>query len=141
MKRFVICEKESNGKFARMSEYKTRAEATNVLAEIFAHDEDADPQNFKVVEEEYEGVDEFAEFIKNMLNSIKHLGKFSVEFGTVGATHPKRCATVRIIDTFPVWTSVAIGLIQTALDGKANFAISTNPLSGDSEMLITEKKI
>ena len=111
------------------------------MAEIFAHDEDADPQNFKVVEEEYEGVDEFAEFIKNMLNSIKHLGKFSVEFGTVGATHPKRCATVRIIDTFPVWTSVAIGLIQTALDGKANFAISTNPLSGDSEMLITEKRI
>lgn len=51
-KKFIIAERESNGEFARMSEFDTREKATKCLAAIFTHDEDADPQNFKILVED-----------------------------------------------------------------------------------------
>ena len=139
-KRFVICERESNGEFARMSKYATRTEATDVLAKIFKNDADADPQNFKIVEEEFDGEDEFELLIYNVLNRISHLGKFRAEFGTVdGLSHVKKCATLKKIEPFPVWTGTVIKIVMDMVGDKGSVTISAN-MDGEADMLIAEVK-
>lgn len=73
-KKFIIAERESNGKFARMSEYKTRQEATKVLAEIFTNDENADPQNFKILVEEVEVKTKTELLVEELVAKLKTYG-------------------------------------------------------------------
>lgn len=73
-KKFIIAERENNGEFARMSEYKTRQEATKVLAEIFTNDENADPQNFKILVEEVEVKTEAELMVEELVAKLKKYG-------------------------------------------------------------------
>lgn len=137
-KQYCILERESNGKFARMSAYKTREEATNVLSKIFRNDKNADPQDFKIVEEEIEGQTEFDKLMDKLMNRLSHLTtKFIME--PYGTMHDNRqCATLVIDNSPEIWTSTAIRIIMEALDNKATFTISRNPLNDRVDMLIVE---
>lgn len=73
-KKFIIAERESNGKFARMSEYDTREKATKVLAEIFSNDENADPQNFKILVEEVEVKTKTELLVEELVAKLKRYG-------------------------------------------------------------------
>lgn len=73
-KKFIIAERESNGKFARMSEYDTREKATKVLAEIFTNDENADPQNFKILVEEVEVKTKTELLVEELVAKLKRYG-------------------------------------------------------------------
>lgn len=73
-KKFIIAEREDNGKFARMSEYDTREKATKVLAEIFTNDENADPQNFKILVEEVEVKTKTELLVEELVAKLKRYG-------------------------------------------------------------------
>lgn len=136
-KQYCILERESDGKFARMSAYKTREEATNVLSKIFRNDKDADPQDFKIEEEDVVGQTDFDYLMDKVMHRLSHLTtRFIMKPET---THNNRqCATLTINDNMDIWTSTAIRIIMEALDNKATFALSRNPLNDRVEMLIMD---
>lgn len=138
-KQYCILEKESNGKFARVCAYRTRKEATNVLSKIFSNDKDADPQDFKIVEEEIEGQTEFDKAVDNMMRKISHLTtKFVLK--PDGLTHDGlQCARLSIDNSIEIWTSTALRLITEALGDKVRFTISKDPISGKVDMLLIEE--
>lgn len=139
MKKFTILEKESNGKFARMSTYNTRSEATKVLSKIFRNDANADPQNFKIKEEEVESQSEFEQTINELMGRISHFSsKFAVEEITMSSEGRQYATLIMTNDGIDIWTSTALRAIMDCLGDKARFTIAFNPDTGRLEMLIIE---
>lgn len=138
MKKYTILEKESNGKFARMSTHNTRSDAAKVLSNIFRNDANADPQNFKIEEEEVESQSEFEQTIDELMGRISHFpSMFAVEERSM-TSEGKQYATLIMSDGIDIWTSTSLRAIIDCLGDKARFTIAQNPVSGRVEMLIIE---
>lgn len=138
MKQYCILEKMDNGDFARMSAYKTRQEAVDVLSRILANHDDADPQNFKIQKEEIEGQSDFDKLIEKLMQRIAHLPTKFV-LGEKSETYQKdECVKLLINDDINIWTGTALGVILEVLGDKARFSLSKNPANGNIEMLIID---
>ena len=97
-KKFIIAERESNGKFARMGEFDTREGATKCLAAIFTNDEGADPQDFKILVEEVKTKTEL--LVEELIAKLKKYGDEWI------VTQEKDRAT--ICRTCGLWTSAVL---------------------------------
>lgn len=140
MKQFCILEKESNGKFARQSVHSTRQGATSVLSEIFKNDQNADPQNFKIVEETIGSKTKFDKLLDKLMERIDHFASnFTLEAKSM-TSDGRECIRLVIGDGIDVWTGTAIRAIMEVLGNKATFSIALNPASNNVDMLIVEAK-
>lgn len=98
-KKFIIAERKSNGEFARMSKFDTREKATKCLAEIFTHNEDADPQNFKILVEYFE-VNKTELLVEELIAKLRSYGDEWI------VTQEENRATIRRTRT--LWSSAIL---------------------------------
>ena len=138
MKKYTILEKESNGKFARMSNYSTRQEATRVLSKIFSNDPNADPQNFKIEEEEIESESKFDQALDKLMKDIKHFTSGFVLGERSTTCDGNECAKLLIGDGIDIWTSTALRAILNSVENRIRFSIAQSPVTGRIEMLLID---
>lgn len=141
MKQYCIFEKTDNGEFARVSAYSTRQEAARVLSWIFSNNVDADPQNFKIQEEEVEGQTKFDELIERLMQRLMHLPTKFVVDKKSETYQGDECVKLLINDNIDVWSGTALRAIIEVLGDNARFGLSKSPVSGKVEMLIVDNSL
>lgn len=110
-KTYMIQEREG-GEWINCSQYDSRKEALCTISDILSNDEDADPQNFKIVEietlQEFETLKEVADAICNDLSIFANefeVGEICREF-----------IEIEKKEKYPSWSSIELSRTMKVVD-------------------------
>lgn len=133
MKQYRILVRENGDNFARMCAYKTRQEATGFLSRIFNLDKDADPQKYKIQEEEIGEQTDFDKLIDQLMQRISPLGSFILQDKGESGTGTE-CVT--LLHDMDIWAGTILRIIVDTLGDKATFSICKSSVTGRVVMYI-----